>query len=142
MISKNVHKYCSEDISKIENYEEAMADTKRVWGLHHWLEAVSTMKELQAEDLYYNRPAKELIFYPNDKYHYDLPHLGRRLGAKKTGETLKGIHPSEASNLKRSETLKGHIFHKSRNDKIAKAHLGLHRVYHEDGTFHMERTFN
>ena len=34
MISRYEH-YCRGDISKIENYDKAIADTKTVWHCHH-----------------------------------------------------------------------------------------------------------
>ena len=37
MISRYDH-YCRGDISKIENYDKAIADTKTVWHCHHRLE--------------------------------------------------------------------------------------------------------
>lgn len=32
---KQAKKYCRDDLSKIENYEQAIADTTRTWHLHH-----------------------------------------------------------------------------------------------------------
>lgn len=58
-------KYCSEDLSKIENYDEAIKDDLKGWQIHHRLETRGfgyTKQELIALDLYYNRPALELIF--------------------------------------------------------------------------------
>ena len=31
----NAKKFCKEDISKIENYDKAIADTTQVWDCHH-----------------------------------------------------------------------------------------------------------
>lgn len=42
MICKGMERYCCEDISKIENYEEAVADTTQMWHCHHRLELVKT----------------------------------------------------------------------------------------------------
>ena len=60
--------YCKEDISRIPNYEQAIANTTQVWDLHHRLELTvngefaHTVQELKDMDMYYNRPAGELIF--------------------------------------------------------------------------------
>lgn len=70
--------FCKEDISLIENYDKAMADTTQIWSCHHrlethkykdrkreeWVERDGCVSrdELKAFGLYYNRPAKELIF--------------------------------------------------------------------------------
>lgn len=58
-------KFCSEDLSKVENYNEAMKDNMKGWQIHHRLETRGfgySKIELIALDLYYNRPAEELIF--------------------------------------------------------------------------------
>lgn len=67
--------YCSEDISKIENYTEAIADSK-LWECHHRAETDEklTYKELKAQCRYWKRPAAELIFLTKSahrKLHYD-----------------------------------------------------------------------
>ena len=60
--------YCSEEISLIENYNEAIADQTRMWDIHHRRECDSegrtlfTSKQLKDMNLYLNRPASELIF--------------------------------------------------------------------------------
>lgn len=66
MISINsVKMYCSENISNIENYELAIKDDVK-WVCHHRLEIVNgksiPIKELMEKNLYYHRPANELIF--------------------------------------------------------------------------------
>lgn len=75
MISKvNASKYCCEDISLIENYEEAVS-SKELYHCHHRLEIQGDKcyfaKELKQLNLYYGRPASELIFL-NAKAHKDL----------------------------------------------------------------------
>lgn len=62
---RSTQNYCSEDLSKVENYTEAMKDNLKGWQIHHKLETRGfgyTKKELIALDLYYNRPASELVF--------------------------------------------------------------------------------
>lgn len=60
----NAYAYCKEDISKIENYEQAKNDKSQVWICHHRTEIWwnCTAQELIDNVCYYNRPAKELIF--------------------------------------------------------------------------------
>lgn len=74
---RHTKKFCKDDITKIENYDKAIADDK-TWCIHHRLEThkykdrnrkewvkrdEDVSKEmLQAFGLYYNRPAEELIF--------------------------------------------------------------------------------
>lgn len=57
-------KYCSEgEFHLIENYDKALKDDFIGWDLHHRLEEHGyTYKELKKQNLYYNRPASELIF--------------------------------------------------------------------------------
>ena len=61
---KTVKQFCNEDISLIENYQEAINDTKQTWHCHHRLEIElnKSENELTNMNLYYNRPASELIF--------------------------------------------------------------------------------
>ena len=67
MISKNAKYFCSEDVSNIENYEEAVNSPEK-WHCHHRLELdenghrLNTREELKEKGLYFNRPASELIF--------------------------------------------------------------------------------
>lgn len=72
-------KYCCEPLSSIENYDKAVADTERVWHIHHRIETdypcsmlgkngEYSYKELIAYGLYYHRPAKELIYLPPSEH--------------------------------------------------------------------------
>ena len=84
---KRVKCYCSEDISLIENYHEAIADEERVWEIHHRRECDSegrtlfTHKQLIDLGLYYNRPAVELIFVTRSM-HWKLHRELRSKGGK------------------------------------------------------------
>ena len=60
--------YCSEDISLIENYQDAISDEEKMWDIHHRRECdengktLFTKKQLKDMNLYLNRPASELVF--------------------------------------------------------------------------------
>ena len=87
---KNVKKFCRDDISLIENYDKAIADTTRVWDCHHRRETVLSRKDLIEIGEYYNRPACELIFLTSLE-HNRLHHLGKHHSAetrKKMSEAL------------------------------------------------------
>lgn len=77
--SNSVKRYCCENISLIENYYKAIADTTQVWETHHRLETDKNLsgKELIAMDMYYHRPASELIFLTpfehRSLHHKDKP---------------------------------------------------------------------
>ena len=64
MISESYKVYCSEDPSLIENYDKAIIDEKTIWVIHHRLETElnATSRYLKHENLYFNRPASELIY--------------------------------------------------------------------------------
>ena len=77
----NAKRYCSEDISLIENYHQAIADEERMWDIHHRRECDSegrtlfTKKQLAEMHLYLKRPASELIFVTRSmhrKLHREL----------------------------------------------------------------------
>ena len=93
---KFARKYCRDDLSKIENYEKAIADTTQVWDLHHRLELTLdgefalSREQLKMHDMYYNRPYYELIF---------LTHAEHR--------RLHSINMSDETRRKMSESHKG-----------------------------------
>ena len=93
MISEKYAKmYCSEDISLIENYHQAIADKEKIWDIHHRRECddegriLFTLKKLKKMNLYFNRPAKELIFVTRSmhmKIHRELHEkCGKNVGKK------------------------------------------------------------
>lgn len=63
---RTVITFCCEDLNLIENYETAINDKEQTWHCHHRLEIqngkVYSRKDLIDMNLYYNRPASELIF--------------------------------------------------------------------------------
>lgn len=75
--TKTIVKYCKEDASLIENYDRAINDDK-MWDCHHRLEThdeqgnirqeALTIEDLKAQDLYYDRPADELIFMTRSEH--------------------------------------------------------------------------
>lgn len=115
MISKGIKRFCCEDISLIENYEEAV-NSQELWDCHHRLETDlnKSVKELKDTGLYWKRSASELIFLSH-KEHASL-HLKKINKSEKhrrsLSEALKGErngmygkHHSEETKLK----MKGHI---------------------------------
>lgn len=75
---RNVQKYCCDDISLIENYTIALNSTKR-YDCHHRLETDLnvSMDELINKNLYFNRPASELIFLSAGE-HIKIHTVGER----------------------------------------------------------------
>lgn len=101
--------YCNGDISKIENYYEALNDKETVWHIHHRLETHNsdgekrlvdlTVDELKALDMYYNRPPEELIFV-TPSMHGSLHHSGKSAWNKGT----KGICKANSGSFKKGHT--------------------------------------
>ena len=104
-------KFCKEDISKIENYDKAIADTTQVWHCHHRTEIWwhCSKKDLIENECYYNRKACELIFLTKSE-HSRLHNKGRTFTEehrKNLSESHKGKHLSEDTRKKLSEANKG-----------------------------------
>lgn len=63
---RSAKEFCCEDISLIENYEQAVNDQTQTWCLHHRAEILPCGEfrrdVLKKFRLYYNRPAAELVF--------------------------------------------------------------------------------
>lgn len=107
MIPKNIKTFCIEDPTLIENYQLALADKNETWDCHHKLEIELnlTTKELKEQNLYFNRPASELIF---------LTH------AEHTSLHKKGIKFSNEHTKNLSKSLIGKNKGKRRNNKQRK----------------------
>ena len=127
MISKGIKRFCCEDISLIENYEEAV-NSEELWDCHHRLETDSnkSVKELKDIGLYWKRPASELIFLS----HRDHASLH-----------LKQLNKSEKHRKNLSEGLKGEknpMYKKIVSDetrlKMSLAHKGKKRQPHSEET--------
>lgn len=114
---ENVKKFCCEDITTIENYEQAINDQSQTWHCHHRLEIQDggtrfSSKELIANKLYYHRPASELVFLTRSEH--------RRLHQKGKPSPNKGKKRepfSEEWKGKLSEAKKG-----ERNHNFGKQH--------------------
>ena len=131
----NVEKFCYEDISLIENYEEAVAD-EQIWDCHHKLgiELNKSKEELKEMGLYFNRPACELIFLKHAE-HTSLHHNGKiawNKGKKATAETLakmskamKGKKHSVEAKTKISTTLKGIKRSQETREKLSSLKKGV-----------------
>ena len=80
------HPFCKE-LEKVENYEKAKVDNFIGWDRHHRLETHNsdgerrlvdlTAEELKALDMYYNRPAEELIWLRSSE-HTKLHWKGKK----------------------------------------------------------------
>ena len=98
-----LRKYCCEDISLIENYNEAVNSSEK-WQCHHKLEITlhKTSQELIEMGLYYNRPASELICLSEKKHkqlHYKngISNFSTKYGKD---HPMYGKHHSEETKQK------------------------------------------
>lgn len=104
-----VKAYCK-DYQNIENFIEAYSDLSETWHCHHKLEIhndyKNTKEDLINMNLYYDRPASELIFLRASD-HISLHLKGKK---PKNHETLRIINTgrknSEDSKQKMSESAK------------------------------------
>lgn len=107
-------RFCSEPLSHIENYGQAIADAEHVWDCHHRGEILPcgryTVAQLQKHGLYWHRPASELIFLRHD-VHSSLHHKGkiiREETKRKLSKYFKGKRLSDEAkrNMSEASTLK------------------------------------
>jgi hypothetical protein len=148
---KYAKKYCKDDISKIENYDKAVADNTQIWPCHHrdevkvlpsGIEVRRSREELKENGRYYNCPANELIFLTKEE-HNRLHHKGNKYGlgkhfseehkrnlseSHKGNKSMSGKHHSEESKRKISEALKGKSKSYSDFGNKFKAHFGKTRI--------------
>ena len=98
-----------------------MNDTTQIWDCHHRFETDLnlSMRELKNRDLYYNRPASELIFLTHSEHSklhgkakYFSEEHKRKLSEAKKGKPAnnRGKHHTEEAKRKMKEALKGRIF--------------------------------
>lgn len=99
---KNVKAYCCENISNIQNYEEAVNDATQTWHCHHKLETDLGLsaEELKDKGLYWNRPAAELIFLTESEHH-SLHSIGNKHGLGKQWSREERTKLSESSPTKK-----------------------------------------
>lgn len=107
---KRLKRYCKDDFCLIENYDKAINDKDITWHCHHRLEtdANMTQKELQKNNLYFHRPASELIFLtPNEHFHlHNAAERNYWYGKGGESHPLYGTKHSEETRKKQSNGLK------------------------------------
>lgn len=104
-------RYCK-DYENIENFEKAKADNFVGWVCHHRKGEDISGKELRALDIYYNRPAEELIFLRKGE-HSALHNSGEN-------HPMYGKHLSEETRNKQSQANKGKPRPEETKKKISK----------------------
>lgn len=93
---RTVKRFCKE-FENIENYQEAISSPEK-YDCHHRLEETGlSRKDLIDKDMYYNRPASELIFLTH-RGHASLHNKGKkyRSGAIHSIETKEKMSKNHA----------------------------------------------
>ena len=132
---KLAKKYCKEDISKIKNYDLAIADKTKTWVCHHMTETWwhCSRKELIDNECYYNRKACELVFLTKTEHRQlhmkgeNNPFFGKHLNEetrRKMSEAHKGRTFTEEHCRNLSDSLKGQIFSEEHRKKLSEANKG------------------
>ena len=124
---KETKRKCKDDISKIENYDKAIADKTQTWDCHHRLELTldgdfaHSVKDLKRLEMYYNRPYFELIFLTHDE-HIKLHKSNKYWKNKSHNDNFGRRHTKEAKD-KITKAVKG----KTRTifGEKFKAHYGI-----------------
>lgn len=155
---RQAHKFCKDDISKIENYDKAIADTTQTWVIHHRLELTLdgefalSREQLKMHDMYYSRPYYELIFLTRTE-HTKLHSSSRtlttdtkiKISKSLTGRSLSEEHRrkltgripwnkgktdiySDETRMKMGEAKKGRTLSKEHRRKMSEAHKGKHHT--------------
>ncbi len=144
--------FCREDASKIEGYDEAIKSEEK-YDCHHRLELHNdgslrfTSDSLMKLDLYYNRPACELVFISHSEHislhtkaRWESGQLTKKSGIKRKG--TKWSHPmSEEAKKKLSLSKKGKKLSKEHKKSLMKPksdfgikfkeHFGLNKTGNE-----------
>lgn len=132
--------YCKDDLSKIENYYDAVNDKENNWVLHHRLEMTlngefaCSQTDLIRMNMYYHRPAFELIFIKEEEHRklhgqfHKMTNDGiqmiknKNTGRKRTDEQKKLISDRTKEAMKNSPKYKKWRYEKllQKRDKLQK----------------------
>ena len=126
-------KYCCEPLELVESYAAAKADNFAGWCIHHKLEIQQdkrvSRQELKDKDLYYGRPASELIFM----------RFGDHSALHSTGNTnMKGKHHSAETRQKIAEANKSRTLSEEYRKKLSESLSGENNPFF--GKHHSEET--
>jgi hypothetical protein len=129
MINKNkyiIKRYCSEPLELIENYNAAISDTEHIWDLHHRNEitpcGVKSINELKSLNLYWHRPASELVFLRRDEHRTLHSRNRSRETKEKISNTMIGMKFSQEHRDKLSEKRLGKKHSEETKRKMAESH--------------------
>lgn len=127
MISINQAKRFCKEYTQIENYEKAIKDPNTKWDCHHRYELKCPLykplvDELKAHNLYYDRPAEELIFLTPSEHHKLHATFNNRFLGKKHSEETKKIMSLHGGNAFRGKHHTQEAIEKNRLAHLGKKH--------------------
>ena len=113
----NAHRFCRDDISKIENYDKAINDTTQTWEIHHRLE-LTLEGEFALSSEHRRRISKA-----NKGRIFSEEHC-KKISESKKGEKNPnyGKHFSEEHLRKMSEARKRRVTSEETKRKMSEAH--------------------
>ena len=127
--------YCRDDLSKIENYDLALADATQIWDCHHrdeirelpsGMKVYRSKQELIENSRYFQCPANELIFLTH-KQHASIHNKGKHLDSdtkRKLSDANKGQTRTAETRRNLSESLKGRTLSVEHRQKLSEAGKG------------------
>ena len=124
---RQARSYCKEDLSKIKNYDKAIADTTQVWDCHHMTETWwgCTKKDLIENECYYNRKACELIFLTHAEHaRLHMKNMSDETRRKISEANRRRTH-SEETRKKMSEALKGRTLSDDTRRRMSESHKNM-----------------
>ena len=126
--------YCCEPLELVENYATAKADDFKGWDIHHRLEIQPdgtrvSRQELIDHNLYYGRPASELVFMRHGE-HRMLHNIGNTY--------MKGHKHSEESRQKNSLAHRGKQLSAEHRRKLSESLSGENNPFY--GKHHTEES--
>lgn len=137
MISSSAKKFCRDDISLIENYSEALADTTQVWYVHHINGEPSTgfsKADLIKMNMYYNRPASELKFVTY-KMHDAIHGNSTNWGKANKGKQLSTEHKRKIAIARKGKKLSDDTKAKMSASRTGVKLTSKHKKAISDGLF-------
>lgn len=116
--------FCVEDIKLIENYKEALNDPNETWVCHHKLgiggDYCNSVDELKLMNLYFHRPAKELVFMK--RHDHQVLHGSNRSEKTKKKLSENNGMKKKAVREKMSKLKTGKVFTQEHKANLSISH--------------------
>jgi hypothetical protein len=140
----NLYRLCKDNITEIENFYEAISDRSEIYDCHHRLEThdksgnlrdiLISREELISQDLYYNRPASELVLIKKSEHsslHRQFSNIdGHRYlnGDSRQAEYMREYRTDKE---KYSKQLESNKKYQNKNKKIKEKFREYQKEYYQ-----------